>query len=250
MANENTSPGAKPLLPAALLKAQREVQAALKGSKNNFHNYKYASAEEVLTVGRDALNDAGLSLYPQSETIVPLPCGTPAEQGGATGLLRVVYVLLHESGESREIETHVPICPEQSSKGGWARPLDKALFGARTESLGYVLRDLLLIPRVDAPDVSGRADRGERPQRQEQPRSAVTAPTLDKAIDEAVAMTRGATDTDQKREAWKRATAHVGAWCKANGKTKEEIDAAILSLGERAKKAASNGNAPAAHGGA
>ena len=242
MANENTTPGAKPLLPAALVKAQREVQVALKASKNDFHKYRYASAEEVLTVARDALNDNGLSLSPLSENIVPMPAGVT--DGAAPCLLHARYILEHEDGESRIIETHVPIVPEKG------RPLDKALFGARTESLGYVLRDLLLIPRVDAPDVSGRADRGERPQRQEQPRSAVTAPTLDKAIDEAVAMTRGATDTDQKREAWKRATAHVGAWCKANGKTKEEIDAAILSLGERAKKAASNGNAPAAHGGA
>ena len=245
MANENTTPGAKPLLPAALLKAQREVQAALKGSKNNFHNYKYASAEEVLTVGRDALNDAGLSLYPQSETIVPLPCGTPAEQGGATGLLRVVYVLLHESGESREIETHVPICPEQSSKGGWARPLDKALFGARTESLGYVLRDLLLIPRVDAPDVSGRADRGERPQ---QPRPVPANPPRqlpDVVFTEALAMTRGVAQ-DQKAAAWERAKKHVVDWCKSNGFSGDEEKAAIAVLTKRVKEAAaSNGNAPA-----
>ena len=58
-------------------------------------------------------------------------------------------------------------------------------------------------------------------------------------------MMHGATAPDQKREAWKRATGHVGAWCKANGKAKEDFDAAVVTLGERAKKAASNGNASA-----
>lgn len=239
MASDNVT---KTSLASALLKAQREVQAALKGSKNNFHNYKYASAEEVLTVGRDALNDAGLSLFPSAERIIPLPSGTPAEQGGATCLLHAVYVLMHEGGETREIETHVPICPEQSSKGGWARPLDKALFGARTESLGYVLRDLLLIPRVDAPDVSGRADRGERPQRQPPVPASPVRKLPDVVFAEAVAMTRGVA-TDQKAAAWDRAKRHVVDWCNSNGFTADEEKAAVVTLAQRAKEAAQSSNA-------
>lgn len=172
---------ANTLLPAALVKAQAEVKVALKGSTNTFHHYKYASAEEVLTVGRDALNDNGLSFSPTEETIIALPAGVNADDmGGAPCILRIVFLLEHTSGESRTMETHVPVCPERSKQGGWSRPLDKALFGARTESLGYALRDLLLIPRVDAPNVSGRGDNGDRqappqnrdqrpPQRQQQP---------------------------------------------------------------------------------
>ena len=243
MANENTTPGAKALLPAALVKAQREVQVALKASKNDFHKYRYASAEEVLTVARDALNDNGLSLSPLSENIVPMPAGVT--DGAAPCLLHARYILEHEGGESRVIETHVPIVPEKG------RPLDKALFGARTESLGYVLRDLLLIPRVDAPDVSGRADRGERPQ---QPRPVPANPPRqlpDVVFTEALAMTRGVAQ-DQKAAAWERAKKHVVDWCKSNGFSGDEEKAALGGLTKRVKEAAaSNGNgAPAAQGGA
>lgn len=162
-----------PILALALVNAQRAVRSALKTSENKFHGYKYASAEEVLTVGREALNDNGLAMLPISEDFEPI---APIDDkcGGAVALVRCKYLIVHESGASYEFSTDVPVVPERGKSSGWSRPADKATFGARTEALGYALRDLLLIPRQDAADVSGRADKGkagpgtEQEQRQRQ----------------------------------------------------------------------------------
>ena len=122
-------------LTAALLAAQRKVQAVAKDSKNAHHNYKYASAEDVLIGAREALDDAGLVLmqtgwrYKSDEVVV------------------VTYELRHaESGEVAAFETEVPAVV------GQGRPADKALFGALTEGLAYFARGVLLIPRKDAAD--------------------------------------------------------------------------------------------------
>lgn len=162
-----------PKLAAALVNAQQNVKAALKTSENSFHKYKYASAEEVLIVGREALNDNGLAMLPVNEDFQVI---SPIDDkcGGAVALVRCRYLIVHESGASYEFSTDVPVVPERGKTSGWSRPADKATFGARTEALGYALRDLLLIPRQDAADVSGRADKGkagpgtEQEQRQRQ----------------------------------------------------------------------------------
>ncbi|HLM75748.1 MAG TPA: ERF family protein [Polyangiaceae bacterium] len=149
-----------PALAAAILQAQRTVKEALKTSTNSYHNYKYASAEEVLIVGREALNDACLSMIPVSEDFEPL-AQIDDRCGGAVATVRCKYAIIHESGASTFFSTDVPVVPEKGRSSGWSRPADKATFGARTEALGYALRDFLLIPRKDAPDVSGRRD-GDR----------------------------------------------------------------------------------------
>lgn len=149
-------------LAAALVKAQRIVKAAEKSSTNTFHNYKYASAEEVIEVGGDALSTSGLAMMPVSEEVTMLDKALLEGAGGAAAMLRATFRLVHESGANVTFITDVPVVPERGKNSGWSRPLDKALFGARTEALSYALRDLLLIPREDAPDVSGRADRDRR----------------------------------------------------------------------------------------
>lgn len=157
---QSEQPTINPELAKAILHAQREVQAALKTSVNKFHNYKYASAEEVLIVGRDALHAAGLVMVPISEDFDPLE-QIDERCGGAVGVVRCKYSVIHESGAALIFSTDVPVVPERGKSSGWSRPADKATFGARTEALGYALRDFLLIPREDAPDVSGRRD-GDR----------------------------------------------------------------------------------------
>ncbi len=176
-----------PKLAAALVKAQQNVKAALKTSENSFHKYKYASAEEVLIVGREALNENGLAMLPMAEdftTIQPID----DKCGGAVALVKCKYVVVHESGASYEFSTDVPVVPERGKSSGWSRPADKATFGARTEALGYALRDLLLIPRQDAQDVSGRADKGKAgPGTEEQQRQRQDAARPKKSADQYIA---------------------------------------------------------------
>ena len=160
MANEDPTPqetkpvattareGMDPVLASALLQAQLRVRVALRTSTNTHHGYQYANSEEVITVGRDALGDASLA-WSVEERLEFLP----KDCGGACALLHLACsVIATGNGATHTINTLVPVVP------GNGRPLDKAIFAARTEGISYALRDLLLIPRKDAPDASGRND--------------------------------------------------------------------------------------------
>jgi hypothetical protein len=148
-----------PKLAAALISAQKEVKSALKTKEQKGHGYRYAPAEEVLIVGREALNNNDLGMRPITEDFSVI---SPIDDkcGGAVGIVRCRFEVFHSSGASFEFSTDVPVVPTRGNIG-WARPADKSTFAARTEALGYALRDLLLIPREDAPDVSGRHDKGK-----------------------------------------------------------------------------------------
>lgn len=152
-------------LAAALVAAQAAARAVAKDATNTFHRYRYASAESIIEEARSALSGAGLSVSVSKAEILRLGEGTDVYY-----YLEAVYLLEHASGESRPVHTTVPIVPEKG------RPLDKALAAARTYSLGYLLRDLLLLPRVEeGADVDQRDDR-PRPERPERP-GPVQAPT-------------------------------------------------------------------------
>jgi len=189
---EEQQQGISPPLAAALVKAQSEVKSALKTSENKFHGYKYASAEEVLIVGRDALNANGLAMIPDREDFEPRDIDAD-KVGGAVAVVRCTYLVIHTSGATHRFSTDVPIVPERGRASGWSRPADKATFGARTEAIGYALRDLLLIPREDAPNVSGRGDGGPRerpaPPAQQQPQQPAAAPAN---VDERLLAVNGA----------------------------------------------------------
>lgn len=151
----------------ALAAAQEAAQAVAKRGRNDQHNYRYATAEDVIQEAREALSGAKLALLPVSTAFIGVP-GSLDDNAGSIGYLDIVYLLVHApTGQTHEIKMQEHVCPTPSKNGGWARPLDKAIFAARTEGLGYLLRELLLIPRQDAPDISGRPDADERsPQRQ------------------------------------------------------------------------------------
>jgi len=147
---------------AALAKAQAVARAVEKTKTNTHHGFRYASAEDVIAVAREALAEADLALLPVS-TKFRRSGGTLDENAGACGFLDISYRLIHgASGHVHEMTTEEAVCPQPAKERGWVRPLDKAIFAARTEALGYMLRELLLIPRQDAPDVSGRGDADER----------------------------------------------------------------------------------------
>lgn len=147
---------------AALAKAQAVARSVEKTKTNTHHGFKYASAEDVIAVAREALAEADLALLPVS-TKFRRSAGTLDENAGACGFLDISYRLIHgASGHAHEMTTEEAVCPQPAKERGWVRPLDKAIFAARTEGLGYMLRELLLIPRQDALDVSGRGDADDR----------------------------------------------------------------------------------------
>lgn len=133
-------PAPCPGLAAALAEAQRKCQRVAKESHNTFHRYDYASAESVIEAAQHALAGTGLSLLPLEQSL------NGWERTGENRFeLARKFLLLHASGESLPVQVAWPVVPDKG------RPLDKATAIAATLSLAYLLRDLLLMPRV-APD--------------------------------------------------------------------------------------------------
>lgn len=161
-------------LAKALVEAQRIARAVEKDSTNKFHSYRYASAEAMIAEARGALSQAGLAFSCVSSAL---------EQAEGYGrILVTMYRLDHVGGESRDYGSSTPIIEERG------RPLDKAVATAKTYDLGYMLRSLLLLPRVEeGTDVDQRDDRKHEPAK---------APTHDLDITDLVAEIEGAKSTE------------------------------------------------------
>lgn len=132
-------------LASALVKAQAMAHAVEKDSANQHHRYKYASAESMIREAKACLAECGLSFSAESVTL---------DKFDEHLILHVVYRLRHESGESEVHDRIQAIIP------GAGRPLDKAISTADTYALGYAMRGLLALPRVEeGTDVDQRDDR-------------------------------------------------------------------------------------------
>jgi hypothetical protein len=135
------SPAGKAELAKALVLAQQKCKSVEKDSYNTFHRYRYASAEAILAQAKEALSETGLALLPLEQALN----GYARDGEGRFELVRK-FCLLHISGEWMPLSCAWPVVLEKG------RPLDKATAIAATLSLSYLLRDLLLMPRVDADD--------------------------------------------------------------------------------------------------
>lgn len=128
-------------LATALAAAQASAHAVEKDATNSFHRYKYASAEAIIAEAKAALSGHGAALLPVEMSIVPAEAlGSVA--GGPAAILRTRWAILHGS-DRHEMSADWPIIPDKG------RPFDKAVAAARTASLGYLLRDLLQLPREE-----------------------------------------------------------------------------------------------------
>ena len=123
----------KTTLIQALVAAQSEADRIAKDSRNDFARFDYTSAESMMEMWTAISARHGFSLYPAALSI-----------DGDT--LRGCWVLEHVSGDTRDIQVDWPIV---EAKG---KPRDKALATARTSSLGYLIRDLLIAHRVHPTD--------------------------------------------------------------------------------------------------
>lgn len=141
---------ASPSLHAALLVAQRAVEAVAKASMNQHHRYRYASAEAMIGEARRVLGAAGLV------------CRRIAWQIDAEALPHPLvscrFELAHPASGEHECSDWIPF-PVIEANG---RPFDKALCAALTTCWSYYLRDLLLIGRSDSEDIAARDDTEHR----------------------------------------------------------------------------------------
>jgi len=138
-------------LASALLAAQKALPSVGKDAKNSFHHYSYVSAEAMIGACRDALHGANLTVRRAGWKFDGSPEG---------GIVNSTFVLTHgPTGESVSDEIAWICVPEKG------RPIDKAMAGALTSSLGYYLRDLLLVPREDESEMDRRDDRTYEPRK-------------------------------------------------------------------------------------
>lgn len=151
-------------LSLALVKAQRNIGAATKGSKNPFFKSKFADYGSVLEAIKEPLNNEGVSIL-QPTTY----------QEGKTF---VETMLLHESGEWISSLTEV-VCAKQN---------DPQAFGAAiTYAKRYGLQSLTSLPSEDDDGESAmvrptnlsetKTEAKENPWRKVKPESKVTKTT-------------------------------------------------------------------------
>lgn len=177
------SGAAAPTLAAALVLAQMESRGVHKDKKNEFHRYNYVSTEALIMEAQGCLHAHGLALHPGGSQLVTITASgsavVPQEKGQAFDaqpytvlILRRTWRLTHAGGEVLEWSQDWPIVPERG------RPLDKATAAADTASLGYTLRDLLLLARVEkGTDLDDNSrDAEPPPQRQQRPIVKPSAP--------------------------------------------------------------------------
>jgi hypothetical protein len=136
-----------------LLQALNKVMAAVgyvqKESKNTFHNYKYASEEDLLTTLRPALVKEGLLLIPSLDGVVAM------DEHGNTNLV-MDYTLAHVSGEIWDKPIRVPGCGnDKNTKGGVG---DKGTYKALTGANKYLLFKLFQIATGDDPEKAAPSD--------------------------------------------------------------------------------------------
>ena len=224
-------------LAAALVAAQAAARAVGKDATNQFHRYKYASAEAIIEEGRGALGVGGLALLPLGWTFQR---ETPAHDKSPVGTLFSRYRLLHgASGEALDLDVAWFVIPEKG------RPEDKALAGALTTSLAYLLRGLLLLPREDADAAQDqRDDRNYEPRPSGSAQRSQSAPASSEAdmvrdvLLERVAAAASKADMKPIAEAaQKQLAAHRG-----------HLDAVVAAYNARWKELAAT--AQAANGGA
>jgi hypothetical protein len=147
-------------LASALLAAQKALPSVGKDAKNSFHHYSYVSAEAMIGACRDALHGANLTVRRAGWKFDGSPEG---------GIVNSTFVLTHgPTGESVSDEIAWICVPEKG------RPIDKAMAGALTSSLGYYLRDLLLVPREDESEMDRRDDTKYEPRKAAPARSNST----------------------------------------------------------------------------
>lgn len=147
-------------LASALLAAQQALPSVGKDSqfKSQSYGYAYTSSETMIAACREVLHAAGLTLRRAGWKFD----GTP--EGG--GLVTSQFILTHApTGESVADEVAWVAVPRGQ------QPIDKAVAGALTASLGYYLRDLLLVPREDENEMDKRDDSTYQPRKASAPAS-------------------------------------------------------------------------------
>jgi len=127
----------------ALHNVMAKVTYVQKGSKNEFHGYKYVSEADLLEKLRPALIEEGLILIPSVEMVRPLD-----EHGNTVVDMR--YEIVHKDGDIWPHVIRISGCGNDRAKNGTVG--DKGLYKAITGANKYFLFKLFQIETGDDPE--------------------------------------------------------------------------------------------------
>jgi hypothetical protein len=117
---------------AALAKAQADLRGVEKGSRNDYHKYVYASAEDMMAAATESLGKFGLAFICVGSSFDKQAQAVTAK-----------YIVTHKDGGIMELGSHqITVHPDKG------RPMDKAISTALTYLQAYTLRGAFNIPRV------------------------------------------------------------------------------------------------------
>lgn len=137
----------------AIAKIMAEVGSVQKAGTNTFHNYRYATAADVLHKLQPLMANAGL-------VIIQNEAERRFDLDGAVLTVSYEFTLAHESGELWQHPiVRTGMAAAKNSKGGFD---DKALNKCSTAALKYFLLTLFQIPTGDYDDADKDEDRPAR----------------------------------------------------------------------------------------
>ena len=130
-----------------LAEAMSEVGYVQKDATNDFHRYRYASAEAVLRKVNAALSSRGVAVATQAELL--RYDRVPGSKGGENNVAVVKLALEFTDGEER---IHVEGLGSGMDSG------DKAVMKANTAALKYAVANAFLISWGDDPEADAATD--------------------------------------------------------------------------------------------
>lgn len=132
-------------LSTKLAEVMKEVGYVQKDARNEYHKYRYASAEAVLKKVNAALSERGIAVSSAAHLEQYVPAETKEDTAHAIVRLALTF---HDGDESLTVEG----LGEGSDKG------DKATMKANTAALKYAMANAFLISWGDDPEADSETD--------------------------------------------------------------------------------------------
>jgi hypothetical protein len=214
-----------------------QVGSVKKEGTNQFHNYKYAAAADVLHKLQPLLAKEGLVIFQNERERSFI-------EGGAILSVTYEFTLAHKSGELwPEKIVRTGMAPARNSKGGFD---DKALNKCHTAAHKYFHITLFEIPTGDYDDADADEDKPAATTRQAAPRQIKAAPPIEPPVNPETGEVGPHTITAADEMAWgglfvaavnvAKSEDEIDEWLASNAAGLSTLESAAPKIYERVMK--------------
>ena len=156
----------------------KECGHVAKNGENSFHNYKYATAADVLAMVNDSLTKHGIMTAVETNLLDMREVTTAKGNREILATVETVITFIDsDSGENTKIK----------GIGSGQDAGDKSIAKAQTQALKYTYLDNFAIATGDDPEADTRTDEVMQPNNFTTPRSALICDDCGKTISQKVA---------------------------------------------------------------